>query len=255
MVLIGTTNLRPVRADIHFAQGKMHAEHDQLDQSIASYRRALELAPRQDHYYSFLGEAYIRKALAEQELSWFAEAEESLSKATDLSRLRPDHEANLGLLYYYWGRVTPDPAEAAERLRTSLAYYDRATSISPYTQGRILEDNRFKAHLELAEVYEAMGQFDRAIKEARAARDLAASEQESALEELIDRLRARDVGYWADVEADCRVGMADIQAVANHWRCEGGSNCYDARFDRDEDGSVTVVDIMRVVAEWGWTCP
>jgi C1A family cysteine protease len=60
--------------------------------------------------------------------------------------------------------------------------------------------------------------------------------------------------YWADLNCDCAVSAADIQAVAGAWRCEDGAGCYDARYDLDGDGVVTVVDIMRVAAEWNWSC-
>jgi hypothetical protein len=43
--------------------------------------------------------------------------------------------------------------------------------------------------------------------------------------------------------------------VAGRWRCEVGDGCYDARYDLDGDGVITVVAIMQVAAEWGWSCP
>lgn len=50
------------------------------------------------------------------------------------------------------------------------------------------------------------------------------------------------------------VDVADIQAVANHWRCKCGDACYDPLYDIDDDCDIDVVDIMLVVAHWGETC-
>jgi hypothetical protein len=59
--------------------------------------------------------------------------------------------------------------------------------------------------------------------------------------------------HRADVDCDGAVGLADVQAVASHWRCAVGDDCYVAWCDVNEDGEITIVDIMRVVAEWGWS--
>jgi PKD repeat protein len=61
--------------------------------------------------------------------------------------------------------------------------------------------------------------------------------------------------HWADVVCDCVVNVLDVQAVASRWRCQVGDGCYDARYDLDGDGVITVVGIMQVAAEWGWSCP
>lgn len=64
-----------------------------------------------------------------------------------------------------------------------------------------------------------------------------------------------DLRYWADLNYDCSVGIADIQAAADHWRCGAGDACYDERYDLDGDGAVSVIDIVRIASEWGWSCP
>jgi hypothetical protein len=61
--------------------------------------------------------------------------------------------------------------------------------------------------------------------------------------------------HWADIDCDCEIAISDIQAVAGAWRCEAGNDCYRALYDMDGDGAITVVDIMRLVAVWGWSCP
>jgi hypothetical protein len=66
---------------------------------------------------------------------------------------------------------------------------------------------------------------------------------------------AVSVCYWADFDCNSRVDIADVQAVAGRWRCESGEECYGLAYDVDGDGMITVIDIMQVAAEWGWSCP
>jgi general secretion pathway protein D len=60
--------------------------------------------------------------------------------------------------------------------------------------------------------------------------------------------------HRTDIDCDCDVDVADIQAVAFHWRLEVGDTEYNPWYDTDGDDTITVVDIMQVVAEWGWSC-
>jgi len=53
-----------------------------------------------------------------------------------------------------------------------------------------------------------------------------------------------------DMDCNCRVDAADLQAVAARWRQPAGWP-----YDLDGDGVVSVADIMRVAAAWGNTCP
>jgi PKD repeat protein len=59
--------------------------------------------------------------------------------------------------------------------------------------------------------------------------------------------------HCTDVICDCKIDIADIQAVAGHWHCEPGG-CYEPKFDINSDGRVDVVDIMMVAARWGCEC-
>ena len=61
--------------------------------------------------------------------------------------------------------------------------------------------------------------------------------------------------YWMDIDCNCTVDVADLQAVSNNWRCEIGDGCYNDRHDVDGDGTITVIDLMKVAAQWGWDCP
>jgi len=58
-----------------------------------------------------------------------------------------------------------------------------------------------------------------------------------------------------DFSGDDRVDSADVQAVAARWRQHVTDPGWDARFDRDDSGQITIADIMAVAAAWGATCP
>lgn len=58
--------------------------------------------------------------------------------------------------------------------------------------------------------------------------------------------------YWADVNRDWAVDVADVQEVADHWRCTSDDPCYHARYDVNDDDVIDVVDIMLVAGRWGW---
>jgi hypothetical protein len=60
--------------------------------------------------------------------------------------------------------------------------------------------------------------------------------------------------YWMDIDCNCTVDATDVQMVANNWRCATGDGCYDDRHDVDGDGVITVIDVMRIAAQWGWDC-
>jgi hypothetical protein len=64
-----------------------------------------------------------------------------------------------------------------------------------------------------------------------------------------------DVCDWADLDCNWHVDVSDIQTVAGRWRCEYGEECYGLAYDVDGDGTITVIDIMQVAAEWGWSRP
>jgi len=59
--------------------------------------------------------------------------------------------------------------------------------------------------------------------------------------------------HAADVVCDCITDLADIQAVADRWRCEPGG-CYEARYDVNSDDAIDVLDIMLLAARWHCAC-
>lgn len=64
----------------------------------------------------------------------------------------------------------------------------------------------------------------------------------------------RSVTTCPDFSGDARVDSADVQAVAVRWRQRAGEPGWDAAFDRDGNGQITVADVMAVAALWGATC-
>jgi len=50
------------------------------------------------------------------------------------------------------------------------------------------------------------------------------------------------------------VGMEDVQAVANRWLMPRTGPDWNPFYDRDADGDIDIIDIMRVAARWGDSC-
>lgn len=72
-----------------------------------------------------------------------------------------------------------------------------------------------------------------------------------------------DVSLMGDLDGNCVVDLADVQAVTNRWRLtiadpdpddNPTTPNYEGRFDLDGDGNVDIADIMRVAAVWGDSC-
>jgi len=58
----------------------------------------------------------------------------------------------------------------------------------------------------------------------------------------------------ADFDNDGRITVVDIMRVAAHWGTQWGDENYDRKYDLDDDGPITVADIMRVATQWRNTC-
>jgi len=59
---------------------------------------------------------------------------------------------------------------------------------------------------------------------------------------------------FGDFTCDCDVDVQDIQQVASRWRMVETDPNWDALYDLNGDGIITVVDVMLVSAHWGETC-
>jgi tetratricopeptide (TPR) repeat protein len=187
LVLIVTTNLNLVKADVWFNLGRQYEQAHRWDHSVAYYERAVQLAPKQAHYYRFLGHAYLKKAQPNtaERPTWFGKAERALDRAVEISPLHPDHQGNLGNLYHAWADVSRKPGLKVEKMTKALAYYQESVRLAPQTHGRLLEDAIFEAHVSLANAYRRLGQAEDAVKEARIARDAAPAGREQEAEDLV----------------------------------------------------------------------
>jgi len=194
-VLIFTTNLSVIKADIYHKVGLAFQKLGRYDDSIAFYRRALSLAPDQDHYYLFIGLDSMAKmgeaSDPQQRSHWFHEAQKALERAREINPLDPDYPANVGTLYLRWAGMTADPAERAQRLEKALTYYRQTTAMSPHHHGLRLESDLFQIHILLGTTYQQLGRIDEAITEAKMARELAPAEETEKLEALIAELEAQ----------------------------------------------------------------
>ncbi len=157
-VLIFTTNLGVIRADIVYKHAKSYFEAGQWDASITLNQQAMKYAPKEDYYYLFLGSALLEKAkqapegpatlpeditatrmrsftpqqivsLGREDLLIVSQA--VLIEAQRLNPLNTDHSANLARLNRTWGQLASDPAQRTEKLSQALEYYRQATNLSP----------------------------------------------------------------------------------------------------------------------------
>jgi len=51
------------------------------------------------------------------------------------------------------------------------------------------------------------------------------------------------------------VNAQDLQALASRWRMRDTDANWNPRFDQDKNGVINTIDIMRIAAQWGETCP
>lgn len=166
IALIFATNLNVVKADIYYKVGLARQRLGRYDESIAWYRRALELAPDQDRYHLFIGMDCMARmqegSNLEQKTYGFDGSRKALERAREINPLDPDYPANLGTLYLRWAGMTADAAEQAARLEKALEYYQQAVVMSPHHHGVRLESDLLQIHLVLGAGYTAMGQFEQA---------------------------------------------------------------------------------------------
>ena len=136
-------NLKPVQADVAFKLAGQFARPDSWPVAVQIYQRAIELAPQEDYYPLFLGQAFLQhantvEAGAERD-DLVAQARDSLVAAQTLNPLNPDHTANLARLYNLWALMSADPALRKERGDQSEAYFAAAVRLSP-THARLWDE-------------------------------------------------------------------------------------------------------------------
>lgn len=158
--VIGNTNINVVKADIMYKQAwNGYHQRGQYDAAIATYRKALQLEPKEDYYYLFLGKAYLEKIRTVNDASerqrLFKTSRQVLDEAQRLNPLNPDHAANLARLHQQWAQMTDDPDKRQEYFETALRYHQQATDLAPHA-----------AHLynEWALTLDQMGRYDEALE-------------------------------------------------------------------------------------------
>jgi len=119
IVLILTTNLNVAKAGIYYKSGLAAESSQRMDEAIAIYRRAVELASHVDRYHLSLGWACGLRAVgtsdANQQLALFEHSCKESKRARDINPLDPDILATLGHVYWNWGGLTSDLMHRAKR--------------------------------------------------------------------------------------------------------------------------------------------
>ncbi|MCB0000081.1 MAG: tetratricopeptide repeat protein, partial [Anaerolineales bacterium] len=136
------TNVRVVQADMVYKrarpfdnQGGSEGNSDAWNVAIAIYERALEMVPKEDFYYLFLGRAYLENStvtadpVAREAL--LAEAETRLLQAQAINPLNTDHTANLARLNTRWYQLEDNEANRPLRLERARENYETALMLSP----------------------------------------------------------------------------------------------------------------------------
>jgi tetratricopeptide (TPR) repeat protein len=153
------TNLHPIRADIIYKQADPWERQGQWPVAIQHYRRAIDLAPREDFYYLYLGRAYLEYAKTLEDpavqRTVLGETEETLIEAREINPLNTDHSANLARMYRTWAQLATDAETRLEMTQRASENYAVATRLSP--QNAILWN-------EWGLLYLAAGQFEEAQK-------------------------------------------------------------------------------------------
>lgn len=139
-LLITHTNLRAIQADIAFKMAEPLArgnDPSQWEFAIQLYQRARRNAPAEDHYYLFLGQAYLervrllRESQPAEAQQLMEQARRDLELAQAINPLNTDHTANLARLHRFWLSVETDPARQQEHALQASEYYARALTLSP----------------------------------------------------------------------------------------------------------------------------
>ncbi len=151
------TNLHPIQADIIYKQADPWERQGQWPVAIQHYGRAIDLAPREDFYYLYLGRAYLEyaKTLDDPAVrrTILGRTEETLMQAREINPLNTDHSANLARMYRTWAQLTNDAETRQEMTERSAENYAVATRLSP--QNAVLWN-------EWALLYLTAGQFEEA---------------------------------------------------------------------------------------------
>jgi tetratricopeptide (TPR) repeat protein len=128
-------NLLPIRADIIYKQADPWDRDRQWQVAVPHYEKAIELTPREDFYYLYLGRAYLEYASSLQDPVQqdyaLRQTERVLLTAQDINPLNTDHSANLARMYRRWASLPAGQDQPQGLGQLSSRYYDVATTLSP----------------------------------------------------------------------------------------------------------------------------
>jgi cyclophilin family peptidyl-prolyl cis-trans isomerase len=139
---INQSNMRIIQADVIYKRAKPYdnaasrsRNPEDWNVAVSIYERAVDMVPKEDFYYLFLGRAYLEQSTVTAELADQAdlldEAEERLLNAQDINPLNTDHTANLARLNTRWFHLSTNETDKQQRLKTAESYYLDALSLSP----------------------------------------------------------------------------------------------------------------------------
>jgi len=135
LLLTNISNLKVIHADITFKMAEPFTKSSQWQVATFLYKRALELAPKEDHYYLFLGRSYLEQAkitdTASDQDTLVLQAEKDLKVAQAINPLNTDHTANLARLYSWWSGKATNTNTRSERAQKASEFYDTAVTLSP----------------------------------------------------------------------------------------------------------------------------
>ncbi|HEY64154.1 MAG TPA: tetratricopeptide repeat protein [Caldilineae bacterium] len=250
ILIIRNVCINPIRADIIYKQGQGYDAERLWEQSIAIYRHALKLAPKEDYYYLFLGRAQLELARQTQDLNVrrqiLQQAEETLIRARELNPLNTDHTANLARLYRNWGELTNDPAEREELWKRSAEYYEIATQLSPHAAH--LYNEWGLIHYMLGNLYwrqgrqeEARAQFDLALEKYQRSLALDTKYEQTYL--LLGDLY-NTLGEWAKAVSAYEKAIALKPNRKQPWKVWSALSDLYARLGRLEDAITATQQVL-----------
>ena len=134
-VLTNISNLQVIHADITFKMAEPFTKSGQWQAATFLYKRALELTPKEDHYYLFLGRSYLEQAkitdTTTDQDNLVLQAEKDLKVAQSINPLNTDHTANLARLYSWWAQKATTTSARADRAQRASDYYATSIVLSP----------------------------------------------------------------------------------------------------------------------------
>jgi tetratricopeptide (TPR) repeat protein len=104
-------------AEKYLQQGFTHFQQQEYDQAIKSYRKAVELEPKNAAAYNMIGMAYRFKYNQSANPEWKAKEIAAFQKSIEINPKYWVALVNLGTTYYYQG----DKAKAAPLFKQALA--------------------------------------------------------------------------------------------------------------------------------------